>query len=497
MCEKNTLESEIKNLIARQIEKQTLSLNEQLASLQAEFREMKNQNLQRNEEQIGIFNRGFLDDPRAEKETSFGVDKSQKNKFDEEQKNISQDNDHQSYAEGLTIHGLSRIATGGPGARVIWSLLIITSFIIAIIISKEHWDAFLDHDSQTSTKVVTQEEMALPAITICTFEELNVHRRRFIEGKPVLTRPQLIKSSAVECARNLTECGYNGTTLLKVQSASSDYEHLQLRNRFVEFDNTTNCFTVRGKIQTTPSHVLSVRMIAERKINVNEWTEIYVNHPIETFFQASAAIYWASEGFYHVIIEKKIIKRLGLPYTDCVEGSGTYEQNKFTGNYTVHKCFKGCFFEAVFKRCGAIPLMYKKHLSKPEMFENKTEINETLASSCLYDVEEDDDLIAKCNVQCHIDPCYEEEFKITPLQSPIKTDNRLELAFTYKSFLMEIVQEIPSYTWQDLFANFGGCVGLMTGASILSIFELLIFSSILITNLFSKATKKAPSEDKY
>ena len=87
--------------------------------------------------------------------------------------------------------------------------------------------------------------------------------------------------------------------------------------------------------------------------------------------------------------------------------------------------------------------MYTRHLRKPEMFENKTEIDETLASSCLYGVEEDHDLTTKCNVQCHLDPYCEEKFKIIPLQTPMKTDHIVQLAFTYKSFLMEIVEERP------------------------------------------------------
>ena len=412
MASTNTLENEIKNSIASQTENQTLGLNEQLAiinyklaSLQAEIREIKSQKMNVDgaggEIILGILNQGFTNE--SMKNTEVNNQNEEPLKMEKNPKETSA-YDTQSYAEGLTVHGLSRIATGGPRAQVIWSLLIVTSFIIAIIISIEHWDAFLDHDSQTSTKIVSQEEMALPAITFCTWQELVVHRRRFVTGKPIFQRPDLVEFGAIgayHCASNLTKCGYNGTTFLNVHSTLADYEHSSPKNNLVIFDNTTNCFTVSGEIQTVPSYVLSVQMVAERISGVNEWTEMYINHPSETFPQASA-VYWAAEGFYHVYVEKKIIKRLGLPYTDCVEGSGTYKQNKFTGNYTVNKCLKGCFFEEVFKRCGAIPIMYKKHLRKPEIFDNKTEINETFASVCLYSVERDYALTAKCNAQCRI-----------------------------------------------------------------------------------------------
>ena len=147
MASTNTLENEIKNLIARQMEKQSLRLDEQLTSfdhklasldhklmsVQAEIREKKIENVQSNREQsIGIFNQGYLNDSRADREVSIGVNKSPKNNSKGQLDNGSlqlPNNDNQNYAEGLTIHGLSRIATGGPRSKIVWSLLIITSFI--------------------------------------------------------------------------------------------------------------------------------------------------------------------------------------------------------------------------------------------------------------------------------------------------------------------------------------------------------------------------------
>ena len=56
--------------------------------------------------------------------------------------------------------------------------------------------------------------------------------------------------------------------------------------------------------------------------------------------------------------------------------------------------------------------------------------------------------------------------------------NMLELAFTFPQLVEETIEDIPAYNWQDLFANFGGCVGLMTGASVLSLFEILIYAGM-------------------
>ena len=44
----------------------------------------------------------------------------------------------------------------------------------------------------------------------------------------------------------------------------------------------------------------------------------------------------------------------------------------------------------------------------------------------------------------------------------------------------EMIEEVPAYTWEKLFSDFGGCVGLMTGTSVLSIVEIIIFISLVV-----------------
>jgi hypothetical protein len=43
------------------------------------------------------------------------------------------------------------------------------------------------------------------------------------------------------------------------------------------------------------------------------------------------------------------------------------------------------------------------------------------------------------------------------------------------------IRERAAYTWPDLFSNFGGCIGLMTGASVLSLLEVFIYLILLIS----------------
>ena len=398
-------------------------------------------------------------------------------------------NERRSYAEGLTIHGANRIATGRPLNRIIWTILVVASFTIAILISIDHWEAFLSKESFSSTQVNTQNTIEVPAITVCNYNGINRERRHFEGGDPVYPRPKLSNISVLgDCGRNLTKCGYNKSTLLKVVTVKADYSKSKLRNDLVTFDNTTNCLTVSGHVQTFASDILSIQTVS-KSTYMGIWNEIYVNPGSEAFFEASPMVYWASKGYYHINIVKKIITHLGKPYTKCIEGQGSYTQNKFKGNYTVTKCQKGCFWEKVFEKCGAIPQMYKKHMREPHRFENKTFVNDTYGQACLAKVENDPLIDTQCKEICQLPPCYEEDLKLFLDYHPSAHINYLQLAFTFQSFLVEIVEEVPAYTWQDLFANFGGCVGLMTGASILSLFELFIFLCLIVFDFFDIYTK--------
>ena len=396
----------------------------------------------------------------------------------------------QSYAEGLTIHGANRIATGRPFSKVIWSILVIASLTTAALISKEHWEAFLNSKSTSNTMILHQQSIPLPAITVCNYDGINKERRNFEGGPPSYVRPTLVNFPSMRACGglNLTKCSDLKSRPIKVMTISPDYAKTTLQNHLVEFDNTTNCFTIKGLVQPTPSSLLSIQAVVNRSAT-SRTSEIYINPASETFQETSPTAYWANEGFYHVNIEKKIITHLGKPYTDCVEGKGSHSQNKFKGNYTVTKCEKGCFWEKVFEKCGNIPQMYKKHMREPHRFNNKTFVNNTFGKSCLASIEEDPSVTKHCHALCKLPPCYEEDVKMTLNHNRAIAPNFLELAMTFQSFLIEIVEEVPAYTWQELFANFGGCVGLMTGASILSLFELFIFFGLIFFDFFHVYTK--------
>ena len=62
--------------------------------------------------------------------------------------------------------------------------------------------------------------------------------------------------------------------------------------------------------------------------------------------------------------------------------------------------------------------------------------------------------------------------------------NMMYLDVTFPSMLETNIIERAAYSWQELFSNFGGCIGLMTGSSVLSVIEILIYISLVVLEYF-------------
>ncbi|XP_066922982.1 pickpocket protein 11-like [Clytia hemisphaerica] len=418
---------------------------------------------------------------------SIDVENNKSNQISEEKK---------SYAEGLTIHGLNRIAAGRPFSRIIWSILVLSSFLAAVTISKKHFDAFLSNESRTNIRILSENEVAFPAVTVCHssfFEE----RKNFDGRPPTHPRPVIRENIFKDCfLTNLTvpNCGFNGSKLVNIAHYTSDFMTLvESLNGGVVIDDTTHCFTYSGLKENVASNILNFGIMDNRSSG-DYWSVMFINSHTETFFEATESLHWILEGYYRAYLRKRIKTFLGLPYTDCIQGKGSYTQNKFTGNYTIGKCKKGCFLEKVFEKCGAIPTMYKKHLREPQLFENKTFVNNTFGRFCMDNVKDDNKVTLECQNLCVLHPCYEEEISINIGHHPATYKNYMEISLAFQSLTIEVIEEVPAYTWEDLFSNFGGCVGLMTGASILSLFELFIFFGLVILDYFGIFKKKIVSD---
>ena len=81
------------------------------------------------------------------------------------------------FLESSTIHGLTHIYTTRKYARLFWSLVVITGFIIASLLIKESFHSWSESPVKTTIETLPISEIKFPKVTVCppknTFTDLN------------------------------------------------------------------------------------------------------------------------------------------------------------------------------------------------------------------------------------------------------------------------------------------------------------------------------------
>ena len=192
---------------------------------------------------------------------------------------------------------------------------------------------------------------------------------------------------------------------------------------------------------------------------------------------------------YTFNIRKSLYVRLPSPFPSrCTYSS---KHNILSGKYTVTTCVESIHFMDILIHCGDT-VDYVKRLIKPEdrlkyKLAKNFSISETL--QCI-------DYYSKTNVihsteTCPV-PC--EELKLTTMST--RSDSRDITTYTVDIQLQDvdsyqIIKEHQVFTWDQLAGGVGGFLGLMIGASFVSVIEILVYLCLcLIQKCYKKCVMK-------
>ena len=165
---------------------------------------------------------------------------------------------------------------------------------------------------------------------------------------------------------------------------------------------------------------------------------------------------------------------------------GDVRSNYLVGNYTVSKCRDTCQFQYILERCGSGSVMMRylphyKSFIKDAILLKYAKPKE--ACNGISKTIEEQKIIcySKCKLAC-VQTMYDatyEKFKLNP--SP--RFSTTYLSFKFENMLQEILTEEPAFSLATLVANFGGTMGLVIGASVLSFWEVVMFLVLVLLEL--------------
>ncbi|XP_041464805.1 amiloride-sensitive sodium channel subunit alpha-like isoform X1 [Lytechinus variegatus] len=193
-------------------------------------------------------------------------------------------------------------------------------------------------------------------------------------------------------------------------------------------------------------------------------------------------------------IREEVVERLP-EMTSCVEDNG--EGTNFTvrnnsSSYTVAYCLKLCFQQSLINRCGCVDGILLNY--------THCDVLNTTQRNCLFNVQE---LYINNNLDCYCPlPCEERNFKKTISSIDWPSDrymdhlttrfsrypdirrtliedeerakrNLIRLQIYYETLNNEVVVQVPRYSIPNILGNWGGLMGLFTGMSFISVFEVI------------------------
>ena len=439
------------------------------------------------------------------------------------------------FSETATIHGLYQIAhSEGVLRKVVWAAIFLVIFVMFLVTVTLTFVDFFKNNSYTALESKTQGPMEFPSVTIChannfklsAFGNLKIQLRALLKSTKE-------RSLGVNSIFSATHSDVFATLMTRTLTNSSIIKQMSstpnaLRWNFVDwctFSYSSQCrypddfkdffyhslsgfcktLDFKGKRkQVAPGLLfgLNLKLFIDQRDKVplasdNGGGVILAVHPRDVYpnpYAKGILLPTGSESF--ISLKKLVFKRLKKPYkSNCTDGKGHFQI--YPGKYNVINCQYSCHVRNMMEECGYIEQAYKYH--KPKEFAESLRRVKKLPSNQAQ-VEECMNKIFSTNCDCPT-PCDEEKLMTsvssTQWPNPASMDYYKSLIANFtkrknitdsevsqsilsvKVFFDElgydVVSERPTNKWPQLLSNIGGQMGLWIGASVFSIFEVIMF----------------------
>uniref|UniRef100_A0A914DVI9 Uncharacterized protein n=1 Tax=Acrobeloides nanus TaxID=290746 RepID=A0A914DVI9_9BILA len=229
------------------------------------------------------------------------------------------------------------------------------------------------------------------------------------------------------------------------------------------------------------------------------------SHPFPDAFGYSAPTgFMSSFG-----VRMKTFHRIPPPYGQCLEGGEESEFYIYKGfNYSLEGCHRSCTQNEIVRVCGCSDPSYPI----PNNTTRSCSVNNPQSRDCIKRVTQyinvamNEGRLANCS--CH-QPCSNIAYEVyfSGAGWPSGTTKILEcephdelcmekyrknaalIQVFYEELNQEALSESPAYTWMSLLADFGGLTGLWIGASVVSLFEIVILHNQYLDKMRSISMK--------
>lgn len=397
---------------------------------------------------------------------------------DAEKKGVIQQKKEQ-YIQSFTVHGVSRVFDGTKGETSFWCLIVvigivITSFGVYNLIAK-----YLAYEIYTALSSKITNENPFPAITFCDNRELikyyfsycgqpqnaiysirNGYCEYLPDNPPEITN--IIKGVHRQWSNgkfHVTSCDSWGS-----RECANDMYLKSLRR------HNHSCFTwnYNGNFSDTYAHA---KLIFNTSLGSGDIVAAVHDHRISEL-ELMHRVFLNSEYNYALNIRKSMIYRLPPPFpSKCTHGR---PHDLFPGKYTRTTCVDSINYMNILKHCGDT-IDYVKRQLLPDVLRKYKKKNNLTIQDTINCMRTYSQRTVQSTNSCPV-PCEELElmtmstFHDSKMKDSYQVDIQLQDVDSYK-----VITEHQVFTWDMLAGGVGGFLGLMIGASLVSLIEILVY----------------------
>lgn len=388
------------------------------------------------------------------------------------------------YIQSFTVHGLTKICTGTKAESVFWLIMLLLGLALSVYVVYRLVSKYLQFEIYTEVSETVTTKNFFPAITFCDYQLLVA--AYFSYCGQYIAKPY--KNPALHCSlSSFKQNIFTSNTKSKVNISNSSFFNItecttwgskECKNdKYIRMLKKLNnvCFTwnYNGDLHDAYSHAFLQFEVKDTKRH--SYIVAMIHDPRVTEFEMTNRVILEPKKHYEFRILKTVFKRLPSPYpSNCTSKK---PNDIFPGKYTRFTCLESLGYINAFKTCGDVFDYHREYI--PKDLYRKYKRNRSIAeiSKCLKEVGTKK---VEASMDCPF-PCDEIQLLTTSSSHGMhgkedgnRTKYRVDIQYhnvdSYKVF-----EEKVLFSWDQVVSEVGGLLGLVIGASVISVIEILAY----------------------
>ena len=397
------------------------------------------------------------------------------------------------YVQSFTVHGLTKIFVGTRLESLFWLIILVGGMLLTVVLIYGLAAKYFRYEVYTEIRSQLTDKNYLPSVTFCDYELLidayfaycqlpvrHSGKRRHKDcsfknnvnfGNTTTTKEYVYWSNSIF---NVTKC----FTWDRKQCISNKYF-----KSLSHFNHSCMTWNYNGDLHDMYSHVVMEFQFKSYSPERIPWIIAVPHDPEIHEIDLTTKVDLEPFKSYEIRMDKTIIKRLPFPYpSNCTNSN---KGDIFPGKYTRRSCLESHKFIEMYKECGDTLDYIRKYI--PDDIKRRYYRNITVkeAESCIWQVGKSE---TKTRKYCAF-PCEELQLGTIVIANERDASKYRGNISTYRISLQyqavdsyKVMEEKPIYLWDQLASEVGGLIGLMIGASLISLVEIIAYIFLVAYN---------------